>query len=189
MKRLKLFIFGLLAVILFSCNNEEKAIYRMCFEIQLYYPHATLQDVYKTCYQDYFGAEHLMTDTAAAREYLHLELEQCRDTDLSKTPRREHTGFRHRFARLYLICVLDGEITEEQLLTMFIEAAEKNIAYSNEWASEWEKIEKIALEANPLWADEALQAELREAAQGNLPVRHSEAFRQYYNPHYRIVRK
>ena len=71
---------------------------------------------------------------------------------------------------------------------MFIDAAGKDNAFSDDWASEWLKIEAMALKVNPEWADEELQSELRMAAQGRHAVRHSEAFRDNYNPHYRIVR-
>lgn len=168
-------------------NNENKAIRQMCENIHEQYPMATLQDVYKTCYQDYFGAEHLMSDTAAARYYLSKELEECRETDMSYLPKREPTGFRHRYVRINLACIVDGELTEDQLLTMFFEAASKDNALGDSWSEEWKKIESIALQVCPDWADETLQAELRLAAEGRQAVRHSEAFRNAYNPHYRIV--
>lgn len=171
-----------------DCNNEDKAIRQMCEEIHEQYPMATLQDVYKTCYQDYFGAEHLMSDTAAARNYLSMELEACRNTDMSLMPKREQTGFRHRFTRVNLASVVDGELTEEQLLTMFIDAAGKDNAFGHGWAEEWAKIESIAIKVCPTWSNQELQAELQEAAQNKQAVRHSEAFRNTYNPHYRIVR-
>ena len=125
-------------------NNNDKAIRQMCEEIHEQYPLATLQDVYKTCYQDYFGAEHLRSATAAARTYLLMELEACRNTDMSAMPKREPTGFRHRFTRVNLSCVDDGELTEEQLLAMFIDAAAKDNAFGDSWAEEWQKIESIA---------------------------------------------
>ena len=165
-------------------NNEDKAIRQMCVEIHAQYPMATLQDVYKTCYQDYFGAEHLVSDTASARRYLHKELDECRDM-MSK---REPTGFRHRFTRVNLSCVVDGELSEKQMLSMFLEAAGKDNAFGDDWAAEWTKIESIALKVCPDWSDQALQAELQEAARNKQAARHSEAFRTTYNPHYRIVR-
>ena len=179
-----------LSVALFpSCDKEGAAIHRMCREIHSQYPQATLQDVYKTCYQDYFGAEHLVTDTAAARFYLHQEIEECRGTDMSAMPTEEPTGFRHRFSRVNLSNVTNGELTEEQILADFLNAAGKDNAYGDDWQGEWDKIAAIALEVNPDWADTALQAELQDAARGNHPVRHSDAFRNAYNPHYRIVKR
>lgn len=176
------------AIFMMSCNSENKAIRQMCEEIHKNYPLATLQDVYKTCYQDFFGAEHLMNDTAAARQYISYELGQCRDTDLILMPKREPTGFRHRFVRINFSNIVEGEITEEQLVTMFIDAAGKDNAFSDNWLCEWQKIEKTALKVNPKWKDTELQSELMKAAEGNHAVRHSEAFRNNYNPHYRIVR-
>ena len=179
---------GIAVSLLTACNNEDKAIRQMCEEIHAQYPLATLQDVYKTCYQDYFGAEHLMSDTAAARQYLQRELAECRNTDMSLMPKREPTGFRHRFSRINLSCIVEGDLTEKQLLALFFDAAGKENAYGDAWAEEWQKIERIALKVCPDWANEPLQAKLRLAAEGNHAVRHSEAFRKAYHTHYRIVR-
>ena len=187
MKKLLFLLTSLVIIAMTSCKNDDRAIREMCQYIHNQYPLATLQDIYKTCYQDFFGAEHLMNDTAAARQYISYELKQCRDTDLSLMPQREPTGFRHRFTRINFSNIVNGELTEEQLVMMFINAAGKDNAFSNDWASEWENIEKIALEFNPSWADAELQAELTEAAKHRYAVRHSEAFRNNYNPHYRIV--
>ena len=38
------------------------------------YPKARLLDIYKSCFQDYMGAEHLVNDTASAKAYLDQEL-------------------------------------------------------------------------------------------------------------------
>ena len=182
-------ILCIFAMMLFSCENQEnKAIRTMCQDIHNRYPLATLQDIYKTCYQDFFGAEHLMNDTAAARQYIHYELEQCRDTDLSLMPDYEPTGFRHRFVRVNFSNLVEGQLTEEQLVMMFIDAAAHDNAFGSDWPSEWRLIEQIALGVNPEWAAASLQAELTEAAENNYAVHHSEAFRNAYNPHYRIVR-
>ena len=182
-----LFLIVLSIPLLTSCDKEKEAIRQMCREILLRYPQATLQDVYKTCYQDYFGAEHLLTDTASARRYLHQELEECRNTDMSTMPKEEPTGFRHRFKRINLSNVVDNELTEDQLLAMFIKAAGKNNAFGDDWESEWKKIVHIALQVNQNWFDLELLSDLQEAARAKQPVRHSEAFRKAYNPHYRIV--
>ena len=108
---------------------------------------------------------------------------------MSLMPKREPTGFRHRYTRINLACVVDGELSVNQLLEMFLEAAGKDNAFGDNWADEWTKIESIALEVNPRWTDSELQAELHEAAENNYAVRHSQAFRETYHPHYRIVKE
>ena len=72
------------------------------------------------------------------------------------------------------------------LFTLFVFLMSRNPI--DNWATEWAKIESIALKVCPTWTNEPLQAELRLAAEGNHAVRHSEAFRNTYHPHYRIVK-
>lgn len=162
----------------------------MCEEIATRYPAATLQDVYKTCYQDYFGAEHMISDTAAVRNYLHYELQSCAGTDLQYMPLREPTGFRHHYVRMNLSAVHTGLMTEDELLQLFLEAAGKPAGgkYKSRWPKEWRRIERIALKVHPSWKDADLQDLLREAARRNAAVHHSEPFRNTYNPHYRIIK-
>ncbi|MBO6074603.1 MAG: hypothetical protein J6P74_05665 [Paludibacteraceae bacterium] len=190
----KLLVIALVALSLVACTPTssvpEDSVRELCEYMVSTYPQATLQDVYKTCYQDFFGAEHLMQDTAAARAYLHYELNELRSERVNKLgiPMREPTGFRHRFERINLAMVLNGEMSEETLLQLFIDAAGKDNALHEHWADEWAEIEAIALQVQPAWQNDELQALLREAAAGNHAVHHSEAFRNTYNPHYRIIR-
>ncbi len=178
----------MLGLLIISCNGTDKAIRQMCTDMHQQYPQATLQDIYKSCYQDCFGSAHLMKDTAAARFYLHQELESVRGMDLSAMPQKETTGYRHRFTRVNLSCVLNGELTEEELLSLFKEAAASGNALELDWPKEWERIEKIALKVNPEWADPELQEFLRKSAQAHQTVMHSEPFRNAYHPHYRIIK-
>lgn len=185
--------FAVLTSLLMACStapdSEENAIRTMCMEIAEHYPQATLQDVYKTCFQDFFGAEHLLKDTAMAHNYLLSEIAACKDENLSAMPDYEPTGFRHRFTRVNLSLIHAGQLSESELFSRFVNAAGQNNAYSDNWPAEWQQIETIALEMHPQWQDSALQAELRHAASVPCAVRHSEAFRNAYHPHYRIVRK
>ena len=68
---MKKVVIALAALVLASCSaqktTEEEAIRAMCAEMAEKYPQSTLQDVYKSCFQDFFGAEHLLSDTAAAQ--------------------------------------------------------------------------------------------------------------------------
>ena len=171
-----------------ACSREERAIRQLCREMHRQYPAATLQDLYKSCYQDFFGAEHLVGDTAAARHYLHEELSGFRADSRTGIPEQEPTGFRHRFVRISLACVTEGKMTEEELLQRFVEAASHDNALTADWAEEWKRIERIAIQTVPAWKDSTLQAGLMQAAMQHSAVRHSDAYREAYRPHYRIVR-
>ena len=191
----KLFILILAALSLSACIQKqatsdvpEDAVRALCEDMVRTYPQATLQDLYKTCYQDFFGAEHMIRDTASVKRYLHYEIEQCATEDLTLMPAQEPTGFRHRFVRVNLRCILDGQMTEDELFEAFLDAANTSTPVHTDWQTEWSQIETIALQVHPAWVDTELQKTLHEAAQANCAVHHSDAFRNAYHPHYRIIK-
>lgn len=193
--RAKLFLTLSIALpALYSCSKAEntdtdKQIAEGVRYVAETYPAATLQDVYKTCYQDFFGSEHMLPDSASARRYIAYEMTQL-ENDTMLMPLYEATGWRHRYERISLQNVLDGTISEEDLLHRFLDASAKpQAADSCEWTIEWSKIESIALTIRSEWADSALQAELKWCADSCYAVRHSQSFRETYNPHYRIAFK
>jgi len=170
----------------------EDAVRTLCEEMVRTYPQATLQDLYKTCYQDFFGPGHMVTDSASAWRYIHYEVEELTNEsvkELSTEIKDEPTGFRHRFVRVDLRRIVLGEISEEEVLCQFIEAANTATPVHDNWSAEWLQIETIALQVHPAWADAELQKALHEAAQANGAVHQSEAYRNAYHPHYRIVKK
>lgn len=150
------------------------------------YPAATLQDVYKSFYQDYFGSEHMVPTKEQVMAYVEYELTHL-GSDTMLMPLREPTGWRHRFERVSMALVLDGSMTKEQLAEGFIDAATHPLAGDSAgWRTEWEQIESIALELRPDWTDSLLMAELRWCADSCYGVHHSLSFRTTYHPHYRI---
>ena len=167
----------------------EDAVRELCEYMVNVYPEATLQDIYKTCYQDFFGPGHLVTDSASALNYIHSEVEEIKASEQEHIhqAKDEPTGFRHRFVRVDLHRIVRGEMSEDELLNRFIAAANTAKPVHDDWAGEWAQIETIALQVHPQWQNEEVQTALREAAQLNRAVRHSDAFREAYHPHYRIV--
>ena len=151
------------------------------------YPESTLQDVYKSFYQNRFGPGHMISDTASARSYLMRELSEVSD---ASAVYYEPTGSEGRFIRVYLSAVADSLITAEQLLDAFIQSTNKVQEPQTEWATEWEDIvgviRKYDLKVNDF---EVLQPVLSEAAQNHQAVHHSQAYREAYHPHYRIVER
>lgn len=190
---IKKLIYGLLiaafAIPAFLYGVGDSRICRTLSELHRTYPAADLQDVYKTCYQDFWGAEHLTPDSAAAAQYLAYELaEAAADTMLM--PDCEPCGWRHHYCRLSLALVIKGEMSEEELLSAFLEASGNHGCWPLRkqwlWKLEWHRICRVAIKTIPEWHDEELIAELKEAAEQAAPIRHSSAFREAYHPHYRI---
>ena len=168
-----------------GCARKSQVAEAVC-GMKEQYPLATLQDVYKTFYQDRFGAEHMITDTASVRAYLTSELETSA-ADSVPNPYYEPTGAKGRFVRVYLRCVNEGLITADLLFDAFIRSAHPETASANSWAEEWKDIVAAVEQAGVFTDIKEDSEQLCEAARINHAVRHSDAYRNTYHPHYRIV--
>lgn len=176
----------LAAAMLVACNehsNTEFAIFRMVEQ----HPQTTLQDIYKSFYQDRFGAEHMISDTAAVREYLLYEL-AVSAADTIPNPYYEPVGAQGRYMRVYLRCINEGLLTAEQLSDAFIRSARPSEQPQQSWAEEWTEIEQTAQQVGIAFTDEESRF-FRQAADSLWAVHHSEAYRNAYHPHYRIVER
>lgn len=171
-----------------SAQEIDKMALRMAVERQLSdYPESMLQDVYKAFYQEHFGAEHMISDTAAVRNYLSYELDHCDDqaTQLYYEP----IGVNGVYVRVYLNAVKDNLITSEQLLWAFLDSANPAQHIALDWATKWDTIMKIIDEIRPGFGTEEERTLLRQASQQNQAVHHSQAYNAAYHPHYRIVKR
>lgn len=182
----KILLILLTAAMLVAChesNNVAEAIIRQV----AHYPQSSLQDVYKSFYQDRFGPGHMISDTAAFNEYNQYELAVAA-ADAVPNPYYEPVGAEGRFIRVYLRCVNEGLISAEQLFDAFLRSAVPAEQPPRSWADEWSCIERTARELG-LTASNADYEALRHAAKAEQAIHHSEAYRNAYHPHYRIIKK
>ena len=151
------------------------------------YPESTLQDIYKSFYQEHFGPGHIISDTASARRYLMRELSEMGKT---QSPYFEPTGSQGDYVRVYLSVVADSLITAEQLLDAFVRSANSRQEPNVNWIDKWETIVSI-IQANKIELEgfETDLPLLTEAAQNNQAVHHSRRYNEVYHPHYRIVER
>ena len=186
--KIRLIIACAIGVLFAACSRPSDLQRALTKQLETY-PASTIQDVYKTFYQDRFGAEHMIRDTAAVRRYLSYELEVAA-TDSIANPYYEPTGAEGRFVRVFLRGVNEGLITEEELLDAFLKSAKPTAQPEQTWAEQWAQIlsslDKTELEQ--LDPDSVLP-ELQIAAETERAVHHSNSYRQAYHPHYRIVEK
>ena len=151
------------------------------------YPESTLQDIYKSFYQEHFGPGHIISDTASARRYLMRELSEMGKT---QSPYFEPTGCQGDYIRVYLSAVADRLITAEQLLDAFVKSANSWQEPTVSWLEKWEAIVSI-IQANKIELEgfETDLPLLTEAARNNQAVHHSRRYNEAYHPHYRIVER
>jgi len=151
------------------------------------YPKSTLQDIYKSFYQDRFGPGHMITDTASARSYLMRELSEM--TNISAVY-YEPTGSEGRYVRVYLSAVANNLITADQLLDAFVRSANTDKEAVVDWESEWNYIVGVITKSGIVLGDfDKDVAMLNEASRNRQAVHHSRAYNEAYHPHYRIVER
>ena len=172
---------------LFGQSIDTVAV-RSAIEMQLVtYPESTLQDIYKSFYQEHFGPGHIISDTASARRYLMREFSEIGE---NASPYFEPTGSQGDYVRVYLSAVSDSLITAEQLLDAFVRSANLWQEPTVSWMEKWEAIVSIIqtnkMEIGNFETDLPL---LTEAAQNNQAVHHSRRYNEAYHPHYRIVER
>ena len=177
------------AMCLVGCatNTENKRIEQAVKALVSQYPEATLQDVYKSFYQERFGPGHMIPNVENARNYLMSEMEQASENSGAYY---EPTGSGGKYIRVYLNAVADGKISAEQLLDAFVESANNVEPRPDKWADQWANIVKVIEEKQlPVAASDELKQWLKECSEQEEAVHHSEAYNQVYRPHYRIVER
>ena len=151
------------------------------------YPESTLQDIYKSFYQEHFGPGHIISDTASARRYLMHELSEMDETS---SPYFEPTGSQGDYIRVCLSSIADSLIPAEQLLDAFVRSANLWQEPTVSWLEKWEAIVSI-IQANKIELEgfETDLPLLTEAARNNQAMHHSLRYNEAYHPHYRIVER
>lgn len=155
------------------------------------YPQSRLLDIYKSCFQDYMGAEHLVDNAESARSYLEQELETTAIEDLQPWY-YEPCGINGNYVRVSLLAVKAGVISSDVLLDAFVRSANDPDRPSVEaWARRWQEIEstidKMKLELPHQQEDKAFIEGV--LAQGRYAISHSPQYREAYAPHYRIIKR
>lgn len=146
MRKLLLVLSLVCSFSLFGQSIDTLAV-RSAIERQLVtYPESTLQDIYKSFYQEHFGPGHIISDTASARRYLMRELSEMGKT---QSPYFEPTGSQGDYIRVYLSAVANSLITAEQLLDAFVRSANSRQEPTVSWMEKWETIVSI-IQANKI---------------------------------------
>jgi hypothetical protein len=177
------------AMCLVGCdtNSENKRIEQAVSTLISQYPEATLQDIYKSFYQERFGPGHMIPNVENARNYLMSEMEQAAENTGAYF---EPTGSEGKYVRIYLNAVSDGKIGAEQLLDAFVESANNVEPRADKWADQWANIVKVIEEKQlPVKMNDELKQLLKECSEQDEAVHHSETYNQAYRPHYRIVER
>lgn len=159
------------------------------------FPESRAQDFYKSFCQDNLGPEHLIPDPASARNYLKEELRTYQeDLDSLRYDAPSllyyEVGDQGNYVRVDLSVILDSLVKEDVFLDAFVRSANegKKVA-EEEWKAKWQAVAEILRKDHPdiPTIDEDLHTLDSLVSEGHLIMRHSQAFRDAYHPHYRII--
>ena len=158
-------------------------------EMTARYPQSTLQDIYKSFFQDRFGPGHMVPDSAYAAAALKRELEKVGETGCLLY---EPTGDMGNYYRVSLAVVVSGKVPFNVYLSAFLRSVRDVppvdvVAWEKEWAAIEPVIASMKLEL-PGYADDAAAIGAMLSG-GNYAVHHSRIYNEHYAPHYRIVSK
>ena len=175
-----------------GCSSVDKEAVEAAIARQVeMYPATTLQDVYKSFYQEAFGPGHIIEDEYSAAAYFHQETSISTEEPYGGYL-YEPTGAHGSYYRVNLYAVNSGVLPANVLLSAFLRSAEPVTPEGvKAWKKTWRRVARVAKEFD-LPGYEADKEALDDILASDSPdkaVHHSDAYNAAYDPHYRIVRK
>ena len=168
-----------------SVDKIKKSVERQLND----FPKSTLQDLYKSFFQDRFGPGHLVSDSAMASNYLRYELN---NSTVFHEKYYEPTGYESNYYRVNLSVIKENKISYQDFFDAFLRSVENvDLNDIDEWKAEWSEIEAviISMDLNLENFEKDLEMIHSVLEQGEYAVHHSEIYNSEYHPHYRIIEK
>lgn len=157
------------------------------------FPEAQLMDVYKSCFQDVYGIEHLLSDSATCAQYILDEMSRMDSSD-HRYPLYEYTGVEGNYVRVNLQVLKEGKMEVGrfvQLLMKGVQKGEKLPLY--DWRGQWGRIVAVLRGFDQGVRPHHFEEDVAELEKmfnsGEYACHHSQRFRENYAPHYRIIRR
>jgi len=171
-----------------SSNEIDLTILREQIEN---HPNQTLQDVYKSCYQDEYGPGHLISNESSAINSLFQEINSI-EKDYNPPTLIEKTGIYGNYLRVDLTLVRDGIVPFFVLFrALTISATIGGQKSDKNWDKIWNEIAQAIIDSDLRF--ENLEEDLKRleiiSKSDDKVVHHSETYENTYHPHYRIIEK
>jgi hypothetical protein len=149
---------------------------RIVREHRARYPRMLPQDFAKLAYQSEFGPAHLVTDESEVIESILTEWRAVSGNDPPCNPEPIGNGF----CRFHMTDAYDPAEAAPVLAALFIRSAGKRTGTHEGLSARLDVLRRVPVPGMEAWLDGYRQ-------RGCPPVRHSEAFRAAYRPHYRVL--
>ena len=155
------------------------------------HPNQTLQDVYKSCYQDEYGPGHLIANESSAIKSLYSEINSI-ENDYDPITLFEQTGLKGNYLRVDLTLIRDGKIPFFVLFRALVFSAKIGGQKTDEnWDKIWSEIVEAIKKSDLKFENFEKDFENLDkiSKSDDKVVHHSEMYENTYHPHYRIIEK
>lgn len=181
-----------IALALSSCTSYDTGkIAQAVAEQMEQYPESTLVDLYKYFYQDVYGPGHMIADSERAA--MELESESFLQLDAPYGGITfEKTGAEGNYYRVSLFCVSSGMVKYERMVDAFIRSARKNTPSDD---ATFRKVWPVVASAAAAYDIPGYESDLEQlnalvaSDSSDKAVHHSDAYKNAYDPHYRIIER
>jgi hypothetical protein len=193
-----LIVVGLMLSVITSAQDIGNSLQDVGQDIQRFvgrqleaYPKSRLLDIYKSCFQDFMGAEHLVSDRQRVKAYLDEELQTTTLDDLLPWY-YEPCGVEGRYIRVSIRAIKENLITDDLLLDAFVRSADPDKrptveSWRDRWGTMIAVIDRMELRLPHYQQDRAFIDSVLSV--GRYAISHSPDYRDVYRPHYRIVER
>jgi hypothetical protein len=157
------------------------------------HPNQTLQDVYKSCYQDEYGPGHLISNESSAINSLYQEINSI-EKDYNPITLIEQTGIYGNYLRVDLTLIRDGIIPFFVLFrALTISATIGGQKSDQNWDKIWTEIAQAVKDSDIKEKLVNFEEDFEKldiiSKSDDKVVHHSDMYENVYHPHYRIIEK
>ena len=180
----------LLLILSIKVKTKERNITILMEQINNH-PKQTLQDVYKSCYQDEYGPGHMIPNESSSLNYLMTETNSI-EKDYNPPTSFELTGLEGNYIRVDLNLIKNGTVPffvlfKALLISSEIGSQKTDDGWSEIWSEIVEEIKKYDLKFDNF--EEDIQRLKNISESDDKVVHHSDLYENTYHPHYRIIEK
>ena len=157
------------------------------------HPNQTLQDVYKSCYQDEYGPGHLISNESSAINSLYQEINSI-EKDYNPITLIEQTGIYGNYLRVDLTLIRDGIIPFFFFfIALTISATIGGQKSDQNWDKIWTEIAQAVKDSDIKEKLVNFEEDFEKldiiSKSDDKVVHHSDMYENVYHPHYRIIEK
>ena len=187
----QLIIFIFITIILSTTIKPSEKDLSILIEQIKNHPNQTLQDVYKSCYQDEYGPGHMIPNESSSMNYL---LEEINSIEKNYNPPTsfELTGLEGNYVRVDLNLIKNETLPFLVLFKSLLISAEIGNQKSDDgweyiWSDIVDEIKKSDLKFVNFDQD-LINLDIISKSDDKV-VHHSDLYENTYHPHYRIIEK